>query len=179
MQYNYIWFICTLLDSCVPIRILGHLIRLYIGSWQDYSVLPMGLAGLTGLANESCQMFGGILPSMVRILFCDYAHVLILGHMWARSTRRYPWLMSLAPTIGGSGWLADKNKTSMRKKFCSAMACGKRKPLWGKNPNKPVPACKNLVCAGKNSSWCVTCVTYIMTCIKYKRKCLWRGRMMS
>ena len=71
MQYNYIWFICTLLDSCVPIRILGHLIRLYIGSWQDYLVLPMGLAWLTGLANESCQMFGGILPSLARIQFLD------------------------------------------------------------------------------------------------------------
>jgi hypothetical protein len=31
----------------------------------------------------------------------------------------------------------------------------------------------------KISSWCVTCATYMMVCINHKRKCLWRGRMMS
>ena len=88
------------------------------------------------------------------------------------------WPMSLASRSEDQGAL-QKKKTFVRKKICKAMACGKRKPQWGKNPNKPVPACKNLVCAGKNSSWCVTCLTYMMVCILYKRKCLWRGRLMS
>ena len=53
-------------------------------------------------------------------------------------------------------------KTSVRKKSCQAPA----------SMQKPD-------CAGKNSSWFVTCSTYMMVCINHKCKCLWRGRLMS
>ncbi len=53
-------------------------------------------------------------------------------------------------------------KTSVREKSCQAPA----------SMQKPV-------CAGKDSSWFVTCSTYMMVCINHKRKCVWRGRLMS
>ena len=65
----YIWLTGALLDSSVPIRILVHLIRLYVRSWQNSLVLSNCPARLPGLANVSCEMFGGILPSLVRFLF--------------------------------------------------------------------------------------------------------------
>ena len=76
-----------------------------------------------------------------------------------------------------------------------SVACGKRKPLWGKNhlamawgKNKPPWGKKFLKspssmqkpgCTGEKASWCVTsCYTYKIVCINHKRKCLWRGRLM-
>ena len=38
---------------------------------------------------------------------------------------------------------------------------------------------KTLSGAGKNSSWFVTCFTDMIVCINHKRKCLWKGRLMS
>ena len=70
--------------------------------------------------------------------------------------------MSLAPTIGGSVWLAENIKPPWGKKSCQAYA----------SMQKPG-------CAGKNSSWFVTFSTYMMVCMGYKRKCLWRGRLLS
>ncbi len=84
--------------------------------------------------------------------------------------------MSLIPTIGGSGWLAEK-KTYTRKKIAKPWHV--EKSLWGKNPVKSLPACKKPGRAGKDSSWFVTCSTYMMVCMKHKLKFLWRGRLMS
>ncbi len=53
--------------------------------------------------------------------------------------------MSLAPTIRGSGWLAKTPSMREKSNEAEAMACRKVKPQGGKNPVKPIPACKNLV----------------------------------
>ena len=85
--------------SCSLLAIQVHQVCLYpIGVWcanQGLSVpdqavhliLPVGPAGLPGLAKGSCQIFGGILPLVVRTLICAYTHALILG------TSRYPLFM--------------------------------------------------------------------------------------
>ena len=58
---------CTLLESGVPIKILMYLLRQYMRSCQDWLILSKGLARLPGLAKGSCQMFDGIISSVVRI----------------------------------------------------------------------------------------------------------------
>jgi len=91
--------------SCSLLAIRVHLVYLYPdGFWYAnqgldvpdsavHLILPMGPAGLPGLAKGSCQMFGGILPLVVRTFICTYTHALILGHFWVRGTSRYPSLM--------------------------------------------------------------------------------------
>ncbi len=78
--------------------------------------------------------------------------LLLVGDTWHMSL--FPWL----ETRVASG----KNKTSVRKKS-----------MWA-NTSTQKPGV-----TGKNSSWFVTCSTYMMVCFNHKHKCLWRGRLMS
>jgi len=64
--------------SCSLLAIQEHLVCVYpVGFWYAnqglgvpdsavHLILPMGSAGLPGLAKWSCQMFDGILPLVVR-----------------------------------------------------------------------------------------------------------------
>ncbi len=70
--------------------------------------------------------------------------------------------MSLAPMIGDTGG-SRKNKTSVRKKILLSQYQNAKKPDV----------------TGKNTSWCMTCHTLMLVCMYHKRKCLWRGRLMS
>ena len=66
--------------------------------------LLKGPARFPGLAKGSCQMCGGILPSVVRFwwysslsgktLFCGYMYALTVGHIVGRNSCERPWLMS-------------------------------------------------------------------------------------
>ena len=105
---------CTLLESGIPIRILVHLMRLYIISWQDWFDLIKGFARFLDLAKGSCQMFGGILPPMARIWFVG-VHT-VYGHSICWKSQRASLAPVTCPTTGATRCqCAQKNKTSWGK----------------------------------------------------------------